>query len=264
MSEPRKPTLAVYKFSSCDGCQLSILNLEDHLLALAGAVDIAFFLEASSATKPGPYDIGLVEGSISTPDEQERIAAIRRQCTTLIALGTCATAGGIQALRNFGDATELAGAVYPHPEYLEALPTSTPIGDHVPVDLELWGCPVNKYQVLEVIQASLQRRRPHLPVTSVCAECKRNGTTCVIVADGTPCLGPITQSGCGALCPGVRRGCYGCFGPLPEAEIEAMVPVLQASQRFDGEAGLLLRHVSCYAPAFARAAELLASQEAIA
>jgi coenzyme F420-reducing hydrogenase gamma subunit len=261
MPEPRKPTVAVYKFSSCDGCQLSILNLEDDLLALAASVDIAYFLEASSATKPGPYDIGLVEGSISTPEEAERIVAIRRQCTTLIALGTCATAGGIQALRNFGDAKALAASVYPHPEYLDALPTSTPIGAHVPVDLELWGCPVNKHQVLEVIQALLQRRRPQLPATSVCAECKRNGTTCVIVADGVPCLGPITQSGCGALCPGVRRGCYGCFGPLPEAEIESMVPILQAVQRFDGEAGLLLRHISGYAPAFARAAELLAGQE---
>lgn len=256
-----KPKVAVYKFSSCDGCQLSILNLEDELLDLAAEVEIAYFLEATSAISPGPYDIALVEGSVSTPHEEERIRRIRQDCDFLIALGTCATAGGVQALRNFADKDEFAEIVYDHPEYLETLDTSTPIADHVSVDLELWGCPVNKRQVLEVVAAMLQNRRPFLPSTAVCAECKRNGTICVMVAKGIPCLGPVTQSGCGAICPGKERGCYGCFGPLPEAQIESIVSILKTHERYPGESVRLLRTISGYAPAFARAADLLMAEE---
>jgi coenzyme F420-reducing hydrogenase gamma subunit len=257
-----KPKVAVYKFSSCDGCQLSILNLEDELLDLAGALDIAYFLEATSAVRPGPYDIALVEGSVSTPEEHERIRRIRQDADLLIALGTCATAGGVQALRNFADKDEFAEVVYQHPEYLDALETSTPIADHVSVDLELWGCPVNKRQVLEVVAALLQNRQPRLPATAVCAECKRAGTVCVMVAHGVPCLGPVTQAGCGALCPSKGRGCYGCFGPLPDAQMKALVPVLQRHERYPGEAVHLLRTISGYAPAFRQGAELLMAEEA--
>jgi coenzyme F420-reducing hydrogenase gamma subunit len=213
-----KPTVAVYKFSSCDGCQLSILNLEDELLDLAGAVEIAYFLEARRRELPGPYDIGIVEGSVTTPHEAERIQEIRKQCRFLIALGACATSGGIQALRNFTSVDDLALKVYSHPEYLHTLHKSTAIAENVKVDLEIWGCPVNKYQVLEAVAALLQNRKPNLPSHSVCLDCKRKGTICVEVAQGTLCLGPITRTGCGALCPSNGRGCYGCFGPAPDAE----------------------------------------------
>ncbi len=252
-----KPKVAVYKFSSCDGCQLSILNLEDELLDLVGAVDIAYFLEARSRVEPGPYDIALVEGSISTPHEKERIEEIRKNANYLIALGTCATAGGIQALRNFANANDFAQIVYPHPEYLNYLKTSTPISEHVKVDLELWGCPVNKYQVLEVINALLHKRRPNLPGYSVCLDCKRKGVVCVLVNGDNLCLGPITRSGCGAICPSNGRGCYGCFGPAPSASIEAMAPILTQAEQYEGEAFLLLRHISAYAPKFREAAEIV-------
>jgi coenzyme F420-reducing hydrogenase gamma subunit len=252
-----KPKLAVYKFSSCDGCQLSILNLEDDLLELAGAVDIAYFLEASSAALPGPYDIALIEGSVSTPHEAERIQEIRKRSRFLISLGTCATAGGIQALRNFTAIDELALAVYTHPNYLDVLETSTPISEHVKVDLEIWGCPVNKYQALEAIAALLQNRRPNLPTHCVCLDCQRNGNVCVVVAEGIPCLGPVTRTGCGALCPSKQRGCYGCFGPAPNAEVDAIIPILKSCQRHPEEALHLLRSFTGYAPAFRQAAEKL-------
>ncbi len=258
----RKPKLAVYKFSSCDGCQLQLLNLEDELLGLAGAVEIAYFLEASREQLPGPYDLALVEGSVTTPHEAERIQEIRRETATLITIGTCATAGGVQALRNFADVNEYAAVVYAHPEYLETLSKSTPMSEHVHVDFELWGCPVNKFQLLEVITAILHKRRPNLPQYAVCLECKRRGTTCVTVAGAIPCLGPITQAGCGAICPAYGRGCYGCFGPLPGADVAAFVPVLEANQRYPGEAVRLLRTISGYAPAFEQAAEMVHSDEA--
>ena len=261
MSSSRKPSLAVYKFSSCDGCQLSLLNMEDELLDLAEAVEIGFFLEARRRVLPGPYDVALVEGSVSTPEEAERIEEVRRKAKFLIALGTCATAGGIQALRNFADVNAFAQSVYPHPEYLKTLATSTPLSEHVQVDLELWGCPVNKGQVLEVITALLQGRRPNLPQYSVCLECKRRNVVCVLVAYGIPCLGPVTQAGCGALCPANGRGCYGCFGPSRSADIFALIPTLRRVERQRGETLRLLRHVSGYAPAFAQAAEAILAEE---
>lgn len=213
MPKVKKPKVAVWKFASCDGCQLSLLDCEDELLAVADAVEIAYFLEASRAAVKGPYDISLVEGSITTPHDAERIQEVRRASKFLITIGACATAGGIQALRNFKDVKEFIAIVYAKPEYISTLEKSTPIAEHVKVDFELRGCPVNKYQLLEVINAFLNRRKPNVPSYSVCLECKRRGTPCVMVARGTPCLGPVTQAGCGAICPAYHRGCYGCFGP---------------------------------------------------
>ena len=208
-----KKKLAVWKFASCDGCQLSLLDCEDELLQIADELEISYFLEASSAAARGPYDVSLVEGSITTLHDAERIREVRASSRALITIGACATAGGVQALRNFGDVAEFARAVYASPEYISTLTTSTPISAHVPVDFELHGCPINKRQLLEVISAHLNRRRPRIRSHSVCVECKRRGTVCVMVAHGTPCLGPVTHAGCGALCPAYDRGCYGCFGP---------------------------------------------------
>ena len=213
-AQRRKPRLAVWKFASCDGCQLTVLNLEDELLALAGEVEIAHFLEASRATARGPYDLSLVEGSISTAHDAERIRQIRERSRFLVTIGACATAGGIQALRNFKDVKDFISIVYARPEYIATLDRSTPIADHVQVDFELRGCPIDRGQLLEVLTAFLHGRRPNIPAHSVCVECKRRGVVCVMVARGVPCLGPVTHAGCGALCPAHDRGCYGCFGPM--------------------------------------------------
>lgn len=222
MAEQRKPTLAVWKFASCDGCQLSLLNCEDELLAVAGAVQIASFPEASRAVVEGPYDLSLVEGSITTPDDAERIRKVREASRFLVTIGACATSGGIQALRNFKDVKEFTSIVYARPEYIETLETSTAIADHIPVDFELRGCPIDRGQLLDVVGAFLHGRRPNVRAHSVCMECKRAGITCVMVAHGAPCLGPVTQAGCGALCPSYARGCYGCFGPMESPNTGAL------------------------------------------
>jgi len=209
----KKPRLAVWKFASCDGCQLSLLDCEDEILAVADAVDIAYFPEATRSTISGHYDISLVEGSVTTPHDADRIHEVRRRSTRLITIGACATSGGIQALRNFADVKEYVSIVYARPDYIETLSTSTAIADHVPVDFELRGCPINKAQLVEVISAFIAGRRPATPAHSVCIECKLKGNVCVMVAQTKPCLGPVTHAGCGALCPSYDRGCYGCFGP---------------------------------------------------
>ena len=217
-----KPRLAVFKFASCDGCQLSLLDCEDELLTVAGLVDIAMFPEASSDMQPGPWDIVLVEGSITTAHDAERIQAVRRQAGTVVTIGACATAGGIQSLRNWGHHEEFLRCVYARPEYISSLATSTAIAEHIRVDYELRGCPVNRQQLLDVILTLVAGRKPRLPVHSVCMYCKRRGTVCIEVARGIPCLGPITQTGCGAICPSFDRGCYGCFGPAPQANSQSL------------------------------------------
>lgn len=217
-----KPKLAVWKFASCDGCQLSLLDCEDELLMIADQIVIANFPEASRNVMRGPYDLSLVEGSITTPHDEERIHHIRRVSKRLVAIGACATAGGIQALRNFKDVREFSSVVYPRPEYIKTLSRSTPISDHVFVDFELRGCPISKTQLVELVSAFLQQRKPRLATGTVCIECKSRGSVCVMAATGAPCMGPVTQGGCGAICPAYRRGCYGCFGPVDSPQTKPL------------------------------------------
>jgi sulfhydrogenase subunit delta len=246
------PTLAVWKFASCDGCQLSLLDCEEELLALAGAVRIAHFTEMTRASAPGPYDVSLVEGSITTAEDAARISEVRASSRWLVTIGACATAGGIQGLRNFAATGEYARAVYAHPEYIRSLDTSTPIADHVEVDYELHGCPIDRHQLLEVLTAFLAGRRPVVRGYTVCQECKGRGTVCLMVARGTPCLGPVTRSGCGALCPSIDRGCFGCFGPAATANTASLAAQIRAGGASDIEISRLFRTFNAGAPAFRR------------
>jgi coenzyme F420-reducing hydrogenase gamma subunit len=248
-----RPKLAVWKFASCDGCQLSLLDCEDELLAIAGAVEIAHFLEASSGIVEGPYDLSLVEGSITTAEDAERIQRVRATSKALVTIGACATAGGIQALRNFADVDEFARVVYARPEYVSTLETSTPIASHVRVDFELRGCPIDKRQLLEVISAFLHGRKPEVASTSVCFECKRRGNVCVMVAHGTPCLGPVTHAGCGALCPTYDRGCYGCFGPMETPNTVSLTRQLKVLGMGDRGVERVFRTFNAAAPEFQEA-----------
>jgi coenzyme F420-reducing hydrogenase gamma subunit len=250
--------LAVFKFASCDGCQLSLLDCEDQLLRVAELVQIALFPEASSRMEPGPYDVALVEGSITTPHDVERIQEVRRESRVLVTIGACATAGGIQSLRNWANHEDYLRAVYARPEYISSLATSTAIAEHVRVDYELRGCPVDRQQLLELLMALAAGRRPRMPAHSVCLECKRRGNVCIEVAQGVPCLGPITQTGCGAICPTFDRGCYGCFGPAEQANCSSLTEHLLATGNTAATLLPLLRGINAAAPAFRDAAERVA------
>ena len=253
MKATTKPKLAVWKFASCDGCQLTILDLEDELLDIVGAIDIAYFPEATRKEVAGPYDLSLVEGSVTTAHDATRIKEIRAQSKTLVSIGACATAGGIQALKNFANVTEYISIVYANPDYIDTLATSTAIGDHVAVDLELRGCPISKHQLLEVVDAFLHGRRPNTPNQSVCVECKLRGTQCIMVAGGTPCMGPVTYAGCGALCPSYNRGCFGCFGPSADPNIESLRSIWHGLGIDDPELVRALRTFNAFAPEFKEA-----------
>ena len=255
MSSKSKPKIAVFKFASCDGCQLTLLEAEDELLDIARSVDIAYFPEASRAMLKGPYDIGLVEGSVTTLHDAQRIQQVRRQCRTLVTIGACATAGGIQALRNWKDVDEFVRAVYATPQYISTLKLSTPIAEHVSVDFELRGCPINKYQLIELITATLAGRKPNIPTYSVCQECKRKGNVCITVAQGISCLGPVTHAGCGALCPSYNRGCYGCYGPMESPNTKSLTSQFRILGQQPADITRVFRSFNAWAWQFRKASE---------
>ncbi len=222
-----RPRLAVHKFSSCDGCQLALLNLGEDLLTLAELVDIRHFAEAGILGEDEPVDIAFVEGSISTVADMERIQSIRAQSKKLVTIGACATAGGLQALRNLADAKAWTAAVYAVPEYVATLDQVMPVSAVVPVDFELWGCPVNGRQVIATVRALLYGVAPIDVRDKICLECKRQQQVCVMVTQGAPCMGPVTRTGCGALCPTFGRACYGCYGPAENLNTHALGVRLQ-------------------------------------
>jgi coenzyme F420-reducing hydrogenase gamma subunit len=234
---------------------LTLLDLEDELLQIAARFEIVEFAEATSRRSEGPFDILFVEGSISTPHQAEEIVRLRQQSGLLVAIGACATSGGIQALRNLADHDAFRHAVYPSPELIESLDASTPISDHVLVDAELPGCPISGRQLLELLTALTVGRRPQLPDEAVCAECKRLGNPCILVAQGVPCLGPVTRTGCGALCPSFARGCYGCFGPKEGANTESLAAWFGALGVADDEIRRSFAKFNVNAPAYRRIAE---------
>ena len=251
----KKPKLAVFKLSSCDGCQLTLLDAEDELLDIFGAIDIAYFPEASRRMLKGPYDVGVVEGSITTPHNVEMALEIRKSCKYLITIGACATAGGIQALKNWKDVKEFVKIVYPSPQYITSLVRSMPVASYVNVDFELRGCPVNKYQLIEVIMAFIQKRKPNINTGSACIECKRKGNVCVMVTQGIACMGPITHEGCGAICPSYNRGCYGCFGPTVPANTKSLVKKFKELDYTSFEVMTMLRSYNAYAEQFRKESE---------
>jgi coenzyme F420-reducing hydrogenase gamma subunit len=251
----RRPRVGIVKFASCDGCQLTLLDLEDELLAITERFDIVEFAEATSNRSEGPYDVLLVEGSISTPEQVEDILRLRREATLLVTIGACATSGGIQALRNLANHDAFRNLVYPHPEWIESLATSTPVSEHVAVDAELYGCPISGRQLLELLTSLSVGRRPQLPDEAVCAECKRLGNPCILVAQGVPCLGPVTRTGCGALCPSFSRGCYGCFGPRESANTDSLTAWFAKLGSTDEEIDREFAKFNVWAPAFRQVVE---------
>lgn len=242
--------VAVHKFSSCDGCQLAFLNLGETLLTLAGRVRLVHFAEAGLLDEDAKIDIAFIEGSIATPEDLERVRRIRANSGFVVTIGACATAGGLQALRNFADAKQWIQGVYTNPEYITGLDRVTPISAHVKVDLELWGCPVNSRQVLEAIHSLLAGTRLNPRHEKVCLECKRAGVVCVLVAQGAPCLGPVTETGCGALCPRFGRDCYGCYGPAESANTAALSLRLEGLGLLPDDIARRYLSINSQAPAF--------------
>ena len=225
-----KPAIAVYKFSSCDGCQLALLNMGSDLLALSQQVNIRYFAEAGPLDEQYPVDIAFIEGSIACEDDIQRLKTIRHQSKTVVSIGACATSGGIQALRNPGQTEKWQQQIYARPDWIHNLSKSHPLEDFVRVDYQLWGCPVNTSQISHFIQQILMGVAPLQEKEKLCLECKRRGNTCIMVTRQQACMGAITQTGCGAICPGFGRACFNCYGPSESPNIFAFKEYLQKHQ----------------------------------
>lgn len=243
----KKPRIGVFKFTSCDGCQLSILNMEDEILDILELFDIAYFREATDKPLQGLFDIALVEGSITTDRQRREIVDIREKARRLITIGACATSGGLQALRNWSSMSAYKNYIYPSPEIINTLSTSTPVCDHVYVDYDLWGCPINKDSLSETLTSFLVDKKPGIPRYSLCMECKRKGVPCILVSKAEPCLGPITKAGCGAICMIFGRPCYGCFGPKEDANIDSLLRQFQKMGLNQKDCFMLLDKMNTYA-----------------
>ena len=252
MSGDKKIRLAVFKLSSCSGCQQQIIDLGEDLLALTEKIEIAYFLEASSKTSPGPYDVALIEGSVSTPQEVELVKEIRENSKIVVAVGSCATYGGIQALRNWLDFSEVKERVYPNPDWIKALEKSSPVSDYIQVDYAVSGCPANKVQLLSVLKQIIIGKKVYHREESLCQECKRKGNVCVVVTKGIPCLGPVVKEGCGALCPSYGRGCYGCFGPMVDPKPETLSRRFEETGVSKDEIVLRFRNITGWSEPFRR------------
>jgi coenzyme F420-reducing hydrogenase gamma subunit len=249
-----RPSIAVHKFSSCDGCQLAFLNAGEDLLRLTQLVDIRHFLEAGVADEYAEVDIAFVEGSISTTDELTRIQRVRAHSRFVITIGACATAGGLQALRNLDGSNEAwKHAIYAQPEYIQTLEQAEPASSHIKVDLELWGCPVNTRQVVAAIRQLMFGVAPVDQRDKVCMECKRQHAVCVLVAHGSPCMGPVTRTGCGALCPRFGRDCYACYGPAENINGEAMGRRLEGLGLPPSDVARRFLFINSHTPAFREA-----------
>ncbi|MCG6872928.1 MAG: sulfhydrogenase subunit delta [Gammaproteobacteria bacterium] len=255
-----KPAIAVHKFASCDGCQLAFLAAGEDLLRLAEVADIVHFAEAGPVDPDAKVEIAFVEGSVSTPEDAERIQRVRACSRFLVTLGACATSGGLQALRNGADAEAWVASVYASPAYIQSLATSTPIKAHVKVDVELWGCPVNTSQVITTLRSLLAGVTPEPEREAVCMECKRHGHVCVMVTQDLPCMGPVTRTGCGAVCPGMGRDCYACYGPAEGINTDSLTRRLREAGLSSQQVVNRFRHINSGAPAFAHAAQRAAGE----
>ncbi len=219
-----KPKIAIFDFGCCEGCQLQVVNLEEHILDLVGLVDVRQWREAMSE-HADDYDIALVEGSITRQGEIARLEAIRRQAKVLVALGACAHTGGVNAMKNRAPVDEALKTVYgDKASWFDTIPTR-PLSAVVPVDLAIPGCPIDRSELLEVVKALLLGKTPTLPTYPVCVQCKMAENTCVFDL-GLTCMGPVTRAGCRAICPTNRNRCLGCRGLVPEPNVNAHKEVL--------------------------------------
>lgn len=215
------PKIAVYKLSSCAGCQLEILNLEPVLLDVLGVVDLRYFVMAKRENLSGPYDIGLVEGAVTCGEEIAKLKQARQDCRLLVAMGACACTGGLPAMKNGLREYEVEARVYTE---LGAIHSTKAYGidQYVPVDAYLRGCPINKDELVDLIKSALLGTSPVLRPHSVCGECKLAENVCRYTYYGEACLGPVTAAGCGAFCPAHGRACDGCRGPANDTNAAAL------------------------------------------
>jgi sulfhydrogenase subunit delta len=222
-----KPKIAIFDFACCEGCQLQIVNLEEGILDLLGVADVVEWREGMSE-KSDEYDIAIIEGSITRAEDEERLKKIRERAKILIAIGACATTGGVNKLKNNFDLNEVKECVYGKDASKPHLNTALTKAVHevVKVDFKVHGCPMHRSEFIYAVKSFLQGKQPETPEYPVCVECKANGNPC-LWDYGQICLGPITRAGCEARCPTNGFRCFGCRGYIDNPNVEAAKDVIQ-------------------------------------
>lgn len=227
MAERRKPRVAVFSFTGCEGCSLAVLECEEYLLDVLDRVDLVNWREAMDKIAD-EFDIAFVDGSITTEHEIEEIRAVRKNAQVLVALGACATHGCVNVLRNFMPMEQVRSIVYGSAkDGLDTLPQARPIADFVNVDYHLYGCPIDRKEFLSLVGSVLAGRFWAPPDYAVCVECKAAGVVCLFNR-GQTCLGPITRAGCGAICPTYGARCDACRGLFSDANVDALRDLMDA------------------------------------
>jgi coenzyme F420-reducing hydrogenase gamma subunit len=221
-----KPKIAIYDLTDCEGCEVKLVSLRERLLQIEKKVDIVNWRLSQESFQSGPYDITIIEGTPITDYEVKLLKDLRQNSKILVALGTCASLGGIPAIMPEKDRKMWYEKIYTsqyHPRGIDAVPLSA----YVPVDFSIHGCPVDEDEVVRAVEELLSGKKPSYRGYSVCFECKIADNKCRIAEENKPCLGPITQGGCKAVCVSGGSPCYGCFGVREEANIPAMIKTLE-------------------------------------
>ncbi len=216
-----KKTIGIFSLTSCQGCVWMMLDLEKEMLDIVDKFNVLNFSLIKEKNTEGPFDIAFVEGSVTTEEEKSIVKDIRSKSKFLIAYGTCATYGGIPTIVNYMDLKEVEEEIYENPAVIKSI-KATGIADHVKVDYFMRGCPVVKEEIVGVVKELLSGRVPREKEYAVCVECREKGNICLL-QQGKPCMGPITYAGCNALCPSNSIACYGCRGPLEDANVDMQV-----------------------------------------
>ncbi len=221
-----KPRIAIFDFACCEGCQLQIVNLEEEILDLLGVADVVEWREAIS-DQSDKYDIAIIEGSITRPEDEERIKKIREKAGVLIALGACATTGGINKLKNNFKLNDVKQYVYADNADMPHLDTAATkaVDEVVKVDFKVHGCPIDRSEFTYIVRSLLLGKTPEIPDYPVCVECKAKGNPC-LWEDGQVCLGPVVRAGCGARCPSSGFRCFGCRGYVDNPNVDAAKEVI--------------------------------------
>jgi len=217
-----KPTIGVFKYSCCAGCEFQLIYFQKYILELFGAVDIKYCrMLQSNGDEDGPFDVALIEGAITEQWQVEQLKKVRSVSRYLVPIGSCAVCGGVPAIKNTDKEYEVQKRVYRDTSVIHSV-KAQPIDQYVKVDGYIRGCPMGVRDLAELVTSFLMGKRPDFLEYCVCVECKLKGNICVLVAYGEPCMGPVTNAGCEALCPSHNRGCYGCWGPMKDANARAL------------------------------------------
>jgi coenzyme F420-reducing hydrogenase gamma subunit len=237
-----KLKIAIFSLTCCEGCQFAILDRLHEILKLAPYLEISQMrLLEEDGKYPASFDAIFVEGTPLTQKNIETLKNLRSKTKTLIALGACAHTAGIHGIKNYEDKEKLIQTVYPKNYKTVENLDPRPLSAYVPVEFSVPGCPVEPLEFLKTLHKVIAANHLSLSERPVCWECQINENECVL-QKGEPCLGPVTQCGCDAICVNQGKLCEGCRGPIPKApfsNLNKLADYRKTQEKFNYQKALL-------------------------